>query len=335
VNVPGWSARELEVISGLRELGAAATPDAAARERIRSGILERFSEPERRAPSRRRRVLANVLAAAVVVLVALGGIGLLLSKDALPGHPLYDIKRAGESAELGLAFGDSATAEKYLKFAATRLDELAALGPADPAAYISTLIDFQREAATGTAQFIMLAVQNGQRQLEQLVSWAREQQGKLAAAQPAIPAAARPQFTSSAELVTRIENRAQALTGRLDCFRITSGEADDLGALPDTSPCRPPAETFAGGPRLVPPPTTLAPESASSPPVSTSARPSDPAPSHRTSQSPPSSGTAAPPAAGPTTVAPRSARSTTTTSPQPPVSSLPPLLPGLPGVGIG
>lgn len=333
MDVPGWRPRELEVISGLRELGRAPDPDDAARERIRTDILKRLDEGKRPAPSRRRRILAEVLAAAVAVLIALGGIGLVLSKGALPGDPLYGIKRVGESAELGLAFGDSAKAQKHLEFAANRLDELRALGHADPADYQSTLADFQHEARTGTEEFTVLALQNGGPQLDELRTWAQTQSAKLTAVQSAIPTPAAAQFTSSTELLNRIDARAQNLISRLNCPEITSGRTDDLGALPEAGECQSPTAAADGGRPPLPLPAQPSIETAPLQPGTTpSPAPSDAQP---TGQLPPSSGIPVPPAINPPIPAPTSSRPPTTTTTRPPLISIPPLLPGLPGVGIG
>jgi hypothetical protein len=335
VDVPGWTGRDLEVISGLRQLGDAAKPDAATRERIHSGILERLAERERRKPSRRRRILAELLAAAVAVAIALGGIGMLLSKNALPGDALYGIKRAGESAELGLSFGDTAKAQKHLRFASNRLDELKGLGQADSAAYQSTLADFQREARTGTAELTQLATQGSGQQLDQLRSWSLEQRGKLLAAQSAIPPAALGGFTSSAELVTRIEARAQTLMARLGCFQITTGSTDDLGAIPQSGSCAPPVEAVTGQQPPLPLPVPPISEQAPAQQMPTSATPTVPSDAQATGPVSPSTGAQAPPAINPPVLAPTIPRPLTTTTSLPPLISIPPLLPGLPGVGIG
>ncbi|MTD56720.1 DUF5667 domain-containing protein [Amycolatopsis pithecellobii] len=331
MDVPRWSGRDLEVISGLRQLGDATKPDAAARQRMRGAILGRLRHDDR--PSRRRRILAEVLAAAVALVIALSGLGLVLSDRALPGDALYGVKRAGESAELGLAFGDSAKAQKHLEFASNRLDELAALGPSALVAYESTLADFQREAAAGTAELTRLATQGSGDELVQLRSWSLAQQAKLLAARPAVPSAALGRFTSSAELLNRIEARAQTLMARLDCFRITTTETDELGAIPESGSCMPPADTTPAGrppvPRPVPPSREQLP-ARQNPTSATPVRPSS------ASVIPPPPSTQAPPAIDGPVIAPTSQRQpTTTTSPPPPLISVPPLLPGLPGVGIG
>ena len=116
--MPGWSARELDVIARLRELGDAATPDAETRERIRARIRRQRATPD---PAWRRRRIANALAGVAALLIALAGLGVLLSQNSMPGDPFYSIKRIRESAELGLTFGDAARADKHLRFASARL----------------------------------------------------------------------------------------------------------------------------------------------------------------------------------------------------------------------
>ncbi|WP_236789791.1 DUF5667 domain-containing protein [Amycolatopsis sp. GM8] len=335
MDVPGWSGRDLEIISGLRQLGDAEKPDAATRDRIRRGILRRLDHDGR--PSRRRRVIAEVLAAAVAVAIALGGLSLLLSKDALPGDALYGVKRAGESAELGLAFGDSAKAQKHLEFASKRLDELKDLGPAAAARYEATLADFQREAAAGTADLTRLATQGSGEQLFQLRMWSLDQRPKLLAARPAIPEAALGQFGSSTRLLSRIEARAQILMARLDCFQITTGQTDELGAIPESGSCQPPSDAITKEPPQVPapPPPPVAP---SSEPLSARQMSTSTAPPSSSSQVPTTSPTAVypPSAVDAPVLSPTSPRlPPATSSPPPPLLSIPPLFPGLPGVGIG
>ncbi|NKQ58403.1 hypothetical protein HFP15_36680 [Amycolatopsis sp. K13G38] len=337
MNVPGWSARDLEVISRLRQLGGTVTPEAEARERIRKQVLQRLAEEERRAPSKRRRVLAEVLAAAVALVIALGGLGLVLSKNSLPGDVLYGVKRAGESAQLGLTFGDSAKAEKHLLFASHRLDELEALHDAQAAHYSDTLADFQHEATLGTAQFTQLAVQGGGGHLTQLESWASEQQAKLTQVRSSLPGGSMDSYYAASGLLDRISTRAQRLTTRLNCAQITTGVPDELGAVPDTSECRPPGQdaiTASQPPLPLPPPPVSQP---AAPATTTTAPPSTtPSQSQPSGSVPPSSGMSTPPVFNPPVPAPTSPRTSgTTTSAPPPSLSIPPLFPGLPGVGIG
>ncbi|HKS48372.1 MAG TPA: DUF5667 domain-containing protein [Amycolatopsis sp.] len=310
MDVPEWTARELEIVSGLRELGDAARPGEDTRDRIRREIYRRLTEEP--APSRRRRVLANVLAAAAALVVALGGLGMVLSRNAMPGDPLYGVKRAAESAELGLTFGDAAKASKHLRFAATRLDELLALGSPDA----PLVADFEREARAGATELTTLGVRGTGRELLDLRAWVAEQTAKN------IP------FPQVTDLLRRIDGRVQALSGRLHCYRITSYQADDLGPLPAADPCTP----VPGAVPEVPGPATRAPKLTQSGAARSAESPSTPTP---TGPVPPSGGGVAPTVINPPIPAPTSTPAPATTSAPPPLISIPPLLPGLPGIGIG
>lgn len=306
----GWSARELEIIARLRELRDVAAPDAAAREEIRRRIRRRAMEP---GPSARSRTIA----AAAALLIALGGLGMVLSQDSLPGDVLYAVKRATESAELGLTLGESARADDHLRFAAIRLDELIALGSPDG----RTMADFEREASAGAAGLTTLGVLGSGQELTDLRSWVHRQTAKG------------PPFAKVTGLLGRIDARARALSGRLDCYRITSGQSDDLGAVPATGVCQAPTDVFArpapasppgSGPPGPPPPEDLA---AVRSPVPVSRPPA-------TRPVPPSRGGPAPSAIDSPITAPIRARAPGAKPPPPPVLSIPPVLPGLPGAGV-
>ncbi|WP_156960214.1 DUF5667 domain-containing protein [Amycolatopsis taiwanensis] len=310
--MPGWSPRELEVMSALRDLGDTATLDPPTRKELRARIDRRLREAERR---RRCRWLAG----AAALLIALIGLGMVLSRNALPGDPLYAVKRATESAELGLTFGDEAKATAHLRFAATRLDELLALH----AARGSTIADFEREVRAGTTELTTLGVRGAGRELDDLRSWVRRQSAKAAP------------FAEVTDLLGRVSTRARALSVRLGCDRITSGESDDLGVLPAPGVCWPPTPSSPSLPRPVTPVTPVTPnpptavgfdDTRSSESVSTPA-PTAPVPSVID--------TGAPAAFNPPILAPTSARAPATTTSPPPLLSVPPLIPGLPGVRIG
>ena len=326
-----WSARELEVISGLRELGRTAEPDERTKERIRADISRKL-EAE---PSRRRRTLATVLAAAAALIVFAGGLGLLLSRGSLPGDPLYGMKLASEDAELQLTFDDGARGSKHLQFAANRLDELGAMPSPDPSAFLTTLSAFAAEAKAGTAQLTVVAVQGDTGLLDQLRTWAHEQSTKLDGL--AVPTGAGTGFAQADALLSSIDERAVALSGRLSCYRITTGETDELGAVPATGECTVPPDARLVAPSAVPAPPV---STVSPPPISVATTPT--APSSAEPVVPPATGPVpstsgqAPSVAPPPISAPAPSRppETPTTTP-PPLISLPPLLPGLPGLGIG
>ncbi|WP_199430994.1 DUF5667 domain-containing protein [Qaidamihabitans albus] len=330
---------ELAVVDALRRLGATAAVDEESRERIAHRVA---TTPE---PARRRRRRAPVLAAAIAVLIALGGLTTLLSGDALPGEPLYDLKRAREAAVLQLTFDDEARALRHLEYAARRLDELTILAGREPAGgpgHTVALEDFTGEARAGTAQLTALATGSDGHHLGTLRSWATARTGELTALRPVLAAAT----AEPAALLVRIEERAAALAERMGCYQITSGDSDDLGALPARGDCRPNRGGPAGGVPTLPGPFTGDPGTGVREPLAVA-------------PPPPSSATPAPrTAAGAGPTSPRPPPPTTTTTPPPiveapipstvpgprlpdsglprdPVVSIPLPLPGLPELGLG
>jgi hypothetical protein len=332
--------RELAVVAALRLAGEskAATPDEDTRTRMRRRITQRLTRPLSRGS--RGSTLARVLVAAVTLLVALGGLSLLLSKNALPGDPLYDLKRVGESATLGLTFDDQAKGFKHLQFATTRLDELSKLAGAgsDERAYETALTGFDDETRAGTAQLDLLAAQTGGQQLGRLRGWVAHQTATLNGLGTRLPAGVAAHFRQSAALLDRVDARVTALTNRLPCYAITSGESDDLGPVPAGGACEPqagPAQS-AGGP----PPQTGTPEQQG--PVRQVTVPPDASARPDVVSSAVPTATLAPPASppAPVTIAPPIVAATGPRLPDspprpPPLISVPPLIPGLPGVGIG
>ncbi len=325
--------RELALVGGLRELGAGGAPDAETRKRIRDEIAGRLAEAE--APSKRRgHAIANLSAAAVALVLALGGITLLLSRDALPGDPLYGIKRAGESTALGLTFDEQDKAKKHLEFATNRvgeLDELTRQG-ASTGAYFTGLADFETDLRAGVSQLTAIVTdQGGQTRLAELSSWARQQSDRLGIQVGNAPAEARDKFAAARVLLDKVQARTTDLGSRLVCYTITTGSSDDLGALPAAGDCVRDSPNAVVPPVIPPAPSsapTGSPSPTSLPPTSgvDTAVPTGPLA--------PSSGSAPPPVVAtpaPTTKTPPPA---TTTTP-PPLISIPPLIPGLPPIIIG
>jgi hypothetical protein len=290
-----------------------------------------------------------VAAVAVLALVfSLAGMSLLLARDALPGDALYGIKRTAEAASLGLTFGDESKAHKHLEFASARVTEIETLAarygnPADApiGGYLTALSDFDNDASAGSRQLIALATRNDGRQLQSLGAWAKQQASRLAAVSDRLPGAARNRQGATLALLDKISTRSAALIARMECYQITTGSFDDVGALPatgvcervpgaPTSPSVPGTEagrvTLPGAPMMttVAPPA-LPPAASPLPGQTTTLLPTTPGlpggPSLPGS-SPPSSPI---PGAPPTIVIPLPL----------PTVEVPPLLPGLPGVRIG
>ncbi|WP_284748124.1 DUF5667 domain-containing protein [Amycolatopsis sp. RTGN1] len=332
----GEFADELALVGALRELGAAGAPDLETRQRIRAEIAGRL-ETAAVTPRRRWRPrTADLVAAALFLVLVLSGLTLVLSRNALPGDPLYGVKRAGESTALGLTFGDQAKARKHLEFATNRvteLGELAAQG-ASEADYRTAYDDFAADLRAGVAQMATVATSDGSgtQALSDVRLWARNQAARLAADQPKLPADAATVFGDVRDLLGKVQERTSGLVERMNCYQITTGTSDELGPLPATGECtQRPAPSSGGEPSAaVPEPSTG--ESTSANATGTQLPPSDAA---STPGIPvPTGGITPPPVYGQDPTTTQRPPVTSTTQP-PPLVSIPPLLPGLPPIVIG
>ncbi len=84
---------------------------------------------------RRRRLRQSVLAACIsVLMISTSGIAVAASGNALPGDPLYQLKRGTERVHLFITRAPESDARLHLKFARMRLSEAVAVAPARPAA---------------------------------------------------------------------------------------------------------------------------------------------------------------------------------------------------------
>ncbi|HEX3792665.1 MAG TPA: DUF5667 domain-containing protein [Pseudonocardiaceae bacterium] len=376
-------AGELAVVSMLRRAAPAPAtlgPDDAARARMRERItygvatMEPEVTPLRRHLGRGRPSTPNTAAntaakgaggtrgrlmiafgAAFCLVIALAGMALLVSQNALPGDALYGMRRTAESAALGLTVGTESKGDKHLEFAADRITDLQALAQRYPnpqgapvGDYLTGFNDFDSDAAAGSADLTGFAASNAPQVLTTLADWAAGQQQRIAALRPALPAAAAGGAQQSSTLLGRIQQRANALLARTNCYTVTDGAADDIGVLPATGGCDRPPGQVAGS--LVPTgaqPTGLIPAGT---PVHSGAAGSDAAnvpgetpttqvsvpPTSRpsTPQSAPTSGGVAPP--GPPVGGAPTGGIPTISIPLPlPLGTVPPLLPGLPVIKIG
>jgi len=241
----------------LRRSADAVGPTPRERERMRLRVLAEFKAmdfesppaPVRDLPVRSTAPgrLMVAMAAALCLILALGAMSLLLSRDALPGDPLYAIKRTAESASFGLAFDEAAKARKHLEFATARIDEMegmAARGNTPIGSYLTALTDFDTDAAAGSRLLTVLSTNGDGSGLTYLRDWAKQQSQRLKTLRPSLPDRA----DTSANLLTAITERADALIARLNCYTITTGASDDVGALPATGACgaRPPVQQSYG-----------------------------------------------------------------------------------------
>lgn len=270
-------AGELAVVMMLRRSAAATAPTRDARERMRAAVLTQLPEPEpqpklvpspvprtaaaqqkpaqqpaRKTPPPRtegritgpRGRFAIAMAAAFCLLLVLSGMTLFLSRNALPGDPLYGVRRTVESATLGMTSGDEAKGLKHLEFAGDAIGDVETLVAQYPDVrnspvgdYLTAFADFDSDARAGTADLVGYAASNNDGVLSTLQDWASEQSNRIQQVQRSLPGQAVPASNDSLALLNRIVQRAGAISARNACYTITSGSTDDLGALPATGPC--------------------------------------------------------------------------------------------------
>jgi uncharacterized protein DUF5667 len=206
--------------------------------------------PNASGPTRPGRVtgtrgrVAIAMGAVFCLVLVLSGMTLLLARHALPGDALYGVRRTVESASLGLTSGDDGKGRKHLEFAADRIGDIESLAaqhpdPADSPVgdYLTAFADFDSDARAGTADLTGYATNHGDGVLGYLTTWAAQQARRISQVRPDLPAAASGQAGASERLLARITQRADAIAVRNDCYTITSGGTDDLGVLPATGPC--------------------------------------------------------------------------------------------------
>jgi hypothetical protein len=199
----------------------------------------RRSRPER--PGHRRAALLG--AAAAAALVALAGTGTFASQDALPGDPMYGVKRVAESTGYALTFGEQAKARRHLEQAQRRLDEVEGMvtrdqaarstgtpvDPADQELVRSTMQEFDTDANEGSR--LLLSGPADPAQVDDVRQWAAEQSARLEGMRSTIPA--QDKADESLALLDRLLGEAQAASPACDpalgpCPTVVDGEqADD------------------------------------------------------------------------------------------------------------
>jgi hypothetical protein len=295
-------ADDLALVERLRELGeqtpreAPDTPTDAERDRMRARILSGARAPAPQGdpvpaapaaapePSRRSRSLRGVMAAAVCLLITVSASSLLFSGDALPGDPLYGIKRTMEHASLTLSFGEKSTGFTHLEMAGNRVDEVRSLLDRDSTApaelYVRALSAFDAETAAGSRALTAVGTNAAGSALTSLRQWSSRQYRRLTALTGDLPPGAVPASRSSLTLVDRVAKRTAALRDRFSCRSITSGRHDELGPLPETGACSTsprPVDPYASQAPLPPkPPRRAAPPSTTVPAPAPEPAPEDP-----------------------------------------------------------
>jgi hypothetical protein len=272
-----------------------ATMQDAVPEPRAAGAEERLRAPgQHRAPAarRRRRGLWLGVAGAVAIVVSAGSVS-YASGSAVPGDPLYGVKRQKESARLTLAGSDTEKGQLYLQFARTRLDELKQMGHRSPADLGKVLADMDDETTSGVRLLTSTAVdKRSLRPLSTVSGFADSQRKQLGALIDQLPPGARDRVLDSLVLDERVLARAAALAAQMPCGA-AADRVDDLGPLP--GPCGTTRKPTGNTPGHTKHPTGGNPTSVPTTPVPTLPG-NDPAPG--TSASPGPGGTTPSPDSG-------------------------------------
>lgn len=220
----------LELVGALRSTPAATPrPDfvtdlrgrlmtAAATELVSTGG-GRVSTADAATPTRQRKRERRI-AAAVGGLAALGATTSMAvaAQSALPGQPLYPIKRAIENAEAGLRTAEESKGATILQNASGRLDEVDQLtedtGDADT--INETLQAFTSQATEASDLLLGAYAHTGERQaIADLRQFTRESMAVLQALEGRVPAQARAALILAAQVLSQID--AQALQACPTC----------------------------------------------------------------------------------------------------------------------
>jgi hypothetical protein len=182
----------------------------------------------RRLPGTRRTRVA-ILAGFAAGTLALSGIS-MASGDALPGDPLYAMKRSTENAQLVLAVSDVDKGQAYLNFARTRGQEATATH-SDPGKLLPVLGDLDQQTTTGVRLLTGAAVsRHDPTILDSVDGFVAEQRPALTNLLGTVSGPDRPRTQQSLDLLTQIAARSTALRATIDCA--SSGRSDSLGPLP-------------------------------------------------------------------------------------------------------
>jgi len=196
------SLRERLVQEARTVLAAAAVERAAVDERLR---LRPAGSRTRR---RNRRLAAGISG---VILVGASGTMAVAAQSALPGDPLYSLKRGIESAHAQFTFDRAARGRVLLDSASTRLDEVAELSRTGGSAETvsQTLDAFTQEAVDGSDLLIADYQATGDRSsITTVRTFSATSMARLRALQSAVPAGSVDQLLQAAQSLDQVEQVA-------------------------------------------------------------------------------------------------------------------------------
>lgn len=159
---------------------------------------------------RRRERRLTVGIASLAIIGASAGTA-LASQSALPGQPLYPVKRAIENVRAGFTTTDSAKGAALLSDAHTRLSEAAKLSRGtDDSAEIAQTLDTFADQAKKASDLLLSNYQQHQdaASIDKLQQFTSESIDQLTALEPLLPDGAKQALTGAAQAVLMIDTAA-------------------------------------------------------------------------------------------------------------------------------
>jgi hypothetical protein len=175
----------------------------------------------------RRAVVIGVLAATMAV----SGVA-AASGGAMPGDPLYGVKRSTERAQLALAGSDVTRGQIYLSLARTRLAEAGTVYR-DAGGFSATLSDMDADTLQGVRLLTTAAAdRRDPAALDAIDGFLTDQQGGVGGLLDRVNGDARTKVLGSLELLNQVGKRSAAMRTALSCGTPTGGGSDALGPKP-------------------------------------------------------------------------------------------------------
>jgi hypothetical protein len=154
------------------------------------------------------------------------------SGDAIPGDPLYSVKRSTERAQLALAGSEMSRGQLYLEFARTRLDEARAVRT-DAAGLNRVLDDMDRETQQGIRLLTTAAVERKDpAALDAVDTFVNTQRTAATRLRDGVTGVQRSRANGSVTLLDSIQERSRTLRPLLKCGTAATEAPDALGPRP-------------------------------------------------------------------------------------------------------
>jgi hypothetical protein len=180
---------------------------------------------------RRARARGAILVGVAAGAIAVSGMS-AASENAMPGDPLYGMKRSTERAQLALASSDLSRGQLFLDFARTRLAEGQAVRD-DSLGFASVLDDMDAETRHGVRLLTTSAMQRGdEAALDAIGTFLTGQRRQVSGLLDGAGRPERDRASASLALLDSIKKRADGLRTALRCGADPATRADALGPLP-------------------------------------------------------------------------------------------------------